>query len=134
MSAASTTQPSPSPAPVTAPGTTPATGPASARPSTTVAPTVGPTVSETHAPASAVTPTAVTSTPVGPATPAPASESKSAVSGAILVLVPGTGAVCVWSPGLNATNNSLVGSIALEQLAERSGWSIFTCANPPLPA
>jgi glutaminase len=59
---------------------------------------------------------------------------KSAVSGAILVLVPGTGAVCVWSPGLNATNNSLVGSIALEQLAERSGWSIFTCAAAPLPA
>jgi glutaminase len=59
---------------------------------------------------------------------------KSAVSGAILALIPGTGAVCVWSPGLNASNISLVGSIALEHLAERSGWSIFTGTRPALPA
>jgi glutaminase len=50
---------------------------------------------------------------------------KSAASGAILAVIPGVGAVCVWSPGLNASGTSLVGSIALEQLAERTGWSIF---------
>ena len=50
---------------------------------------------------------------------------KSAVSGAILATVPRTGAVCVWSPGLNAAGTSLVGAVALERLAERSGWSIF---------
>jgi glutaminase len=50
---------------------------------------------------------------------------KSAVSGAILALVPGTGAVCVWSPGLNAAGTSLVGATALERLVERTGWSLF---------
>ena len=50
---------------------------------------------------------------------------KSAVSGAILAIVPGTGAVCVWSPGLNAAGTSLAGAMALERLAERTGWSVF---------
>jgi glutaminase len=50
---------------------------------------------------------------------------KSSASGAILAIIPGTGAVCVWSPGLNTSGTSLAGSIALEQLAERTGWSIF---------
>jgi glutaminase len=50
---------------------------------------------------------------------------KSAVSGAILAVIPGTGAVCVWSPGLNAAGTSLVGALALERLVERTGWSLF---------
>ena len=50
---------------------------------------------------------------------------KSAMSGGILAIVPRTGVVCVWSPGLNEAGISLVGSIALERLAERTGWSIF---------
>ena len=50
---------------------------------------------------------------------------KSAVSGGILAVIPGTGAACVWSPGLNAAGTSLAGAMALERLAERSGWSIF---------
>jgi glutaminase len=50
---------------------------------------------------------------------------KSAVSGGILAIVPGTGAVVVWSPGLNTAGTSLVGSVALESLAERTGWSVF---------
>jgi glutaminase len=50
---------------------------------------------------------------------------KSAVSGGILAIVPGTGAVAVWSPGLNTAGISLVGSVALESLAERTGWSVF---------
>ena len=50
---------------------------------------------------------------------------KSSVSGGILAIVPRTGAVCVWSPGLNEAGTSLVGAMALERLAERTGWSIF---------
>ncbi|PSJ43222.1 glutaminase [Allosphingosinicella deserti] len=50
---------------------------------------------------------------------------KSAVSGAILAIVPRTGVVCVWSPGLNDAGTSLVGAVALERLVERTGWSIF---------
>lgn len=50
---------------------------------------------------------------------------KSAVSGAILAVIPGHGAACVWSPGLNSAGTSLAGSQALERLAERTGWSVF---------
>jgi glutaminase len=50
---------------------------------------------------------------------------KSSVSGAILAIAPGQGAVCVWSPGLNAAGTSLAGAVALERLVERTGWSIF---------
>ena len=50
---------------------------------------------------------------------------KSGVGGGILAVVPGTGAVCVWSPGLNAAGTSLAGAVALERLVERTGWSIF---------
>jgi glutaminase len=50
---------------------------------------------------------------------------KSSVSGGILAIIPRTGAVCVWSPGLSAAGTSLVGAQALERLAERTGWSVF---------
>ena len=50
---------------------------------------------------------------------------KSAVSGGILAIVPRTGVVCVWSPGLNDAGTSLVGAVALERLVEKTGWSIF---------
>lgn len=50
---------------------------------------------------------------------------KSAMSGAILAIIPGHGAACVWSPGLNAAGTSLAGAMALERLAERTGWSVF---------
>jgi glutaminase len=50
---------------------------------------------------------------------------KSGVGGGILAVAPGHAAVCVWSPGLNAAGNSLLGSKALEILARRTGWSVF---------
>lgn len=50
---------------------------------------------------------------------------KSAVSGGILAVIPGTGAACVWSPGLNSAGTSLAGAMALERLAQRTGWSVF---------
>jgi glutaminase len=50
---------------------------------------------------------------------------KSAMSGGVLAIIPGVGAACAWSPGLNAAGTSLAGAMALERLAERTGWSIF---------
>ena len=50
---------------------------------------------------------------------------KSGVGGGILVVAPGKASISVWSPGLNENGNSLLGSLALEMLAQRTGWSIF---------
>lgn len=50
---------------------------------------------------------------------------KSGSGGGILAIIPGVGAVCVWSPGLNAARTSLAGAVALEKLVERTGWSVF---------
>ncbi|TNH95127.1 glutaminase B [Aeromonas sobria] len=50
---------------------------------------------------------------------------KSGVGGGIIALIPGELSVCVWSPELNKAGNSLVGTAALELLAERLGRSIF---------
>lgn len=55
---------------------------------------------------------------------------KSGVGGGILAIVPGVASIAVWSPGLNARGNSMLGSIALEQLTKRMNWSIFS----PKPA
>ncbi len=50
---------------------------------------------------------------------------KSGVGGGILAVAPGKASVAVWSPGLNHNGNSLLGSVALEMLAHRTGWSVF---------
>jgi glutaminase len=50
---------------------------------------------------------------------------KSGVGGGIVAVAPGHGAICVWSPGLNAAGTSLAGAVALEKLVERTGWSVF---------
>lgn len=50
---------------------------------------------------------------------------KSGVGGGILCVAPGKASVAVWSPGLNHNGNSLLGSLALEMLANRTGWSVF---------
>jgi glutaminase len=50
---------------------------------------------------------------------------KSGVGGGILVVAPGKASIAVWSPGLDKSGNSHLGRIALEQLAKRTGWSIF---------
>ena len=54
---------------------------------------------------------------------------KSGVGGGILAIVPGQASIAVWSPGLNANGNSLVGTWALGRLAEMMGWSVFKPAN-----
>ena len=50
---------------------------------------------------------------------------KSGVGGGILAIVPGKASIAVWSPGLNARGNSKLGTKALEELAEATGWSVF---------
>lgn len=50
---------------------------------------------------------------------------KSGVGGGILAIAPGVASIAAWSPGLNERGNSQLGSLALERLAQRMGWSIF---------
>ncbi|SOH92984.1 L-glutaminase [Monaibacterium marinum] len=50
---------------------------------------------------------------------------KSGVGGGILVIAPGKASIAVWSPGLNDYGNSHLGTIAVEVLARKTGWSIF---------
>lgn len=50
---------------------------------------------------------------------------KSGVGGGILAVVPGKASIAVWSPGLNANGNSQLGTLALERLADATGWSVF---------
>ncbi|HEX4182253.1 MAG TPA: glutaminase [Caulobacteraceae bacterium] len=50
---------------------------------------------------------------------------KSGVGGGILAIAPRRAAIAVWSPGLNAAGNSLVGVLALQRLASLTGWSVF---------
>jgi glutaminase len=51
--------------------------------------------------------------------------AKSGVGGGILAIAPGRASIAVWSPGLSAQGNSLLGTAALEQLATAMGWSVF---------
>lgn len=51
--------------------------------------------------------------------------AKSGVGGGIIALVPGELAVAVWSPGLDATGNSLAGTYALERFTSLTKRSIF---------
>ncbi|MBS1027594.1 glutaminase [Gluconobacter albidus] len=59
---------------------------------------------------------------------------KSGVGGGILAIAPGVASIAVWSPGLNAQGNSLLGTRALERLVQHTGWSVFRAspwvANP----
>ena len=55
---------------------------------------------------------------------------KSAASGAVVAIVPGTGAVAVWSPGLNSAGTSLAGAVLLERLVQQTNWSIFGRFGP----
>lgn len=50
---------------------------------------------------------------------------KSGVGGGILAIVPGKASIAVWSPGLNRFGNSLLGTLALEELSRFTRWSIF---------
>jgi glutaminase len=51
--------------------------------------------------------------------------AKSGVGGGIVAVVPGELAVAVWSPGLDATGNSLAGTMALERFTTLTARSVF---------
>ncbi len=59
---------------------------------------------------------------------------KSGVGGGILAVAPGLASIAVWSPGLNSNGNSLIGTWAMEQLAAKMHWSIFTAGQHLKPA
>lgn len=50
---------------------------------------------------------------------------KSGVGGGILAVMPGQFSLCVWSPALNRSGNSLAGTQALDLFTTRTGISIF---------
>ena len=50
---------------------------------------------------------------------------KSGVGGGILAIVPGIASIAVWSPGLDVVGNSKLGTLALEMLVAKTGWSVF---------
>jgi glutaminase len=51
--------------------------------------------------------------------------AKSGVGGGIFATVPGRASIAVWSPGLNPSGSSHLGSIALQELVAMRGWSVF---------
>ena len=51
--------------------------------------------------------------------------AKSGIAGGLLAIVPNTATIAVWAPGLDANGNSLLGTLALERLAEAMDWSVF---------
>ena len=50
---------------------------------------------------------------------------KSGVGGGIVAVVPDRLTLCVWSPALGASGNSLLGMKALEMFVARTGLSVF---------
>ena len=54
-----------------------------------------------------------------------ASLGKSGVGGGIVAIVPDHLSLCVWSPALDATGNSLLGRQALELFVAKTGLSVF---------
>ena len=51
--------------------------------------------------------------------------AKSGVGGGIVAVVPRVMGVCVWSPGLDAKGNSLLGRYALHRFTRMTGLSVF---------
>lgn len=51
--------------------------------------------------------------------------AKSGIGGGIMAVLPGKLCICVWSPGLNESGNSLAGTKALELFTTMTGISVF---------
>lgn len=51
--------------------------------------------------------------------------AKSGVGGGIVAIAPGKCSIAVWSPGLDRSGNSLVGTLALELFAQRTRLSVL---------
>ena len=50
---------------------------------------------------------------------------KSGVGGGILAVIPGRCTICVWSPALGVSGNSVAGVAALDRFTTMTGWSVF---------
>lgn len=50
---------------------------------------------------------------------------KSGVGGGILAVIPKRCTLCAWSPGLDATGNSVAAVAALDAFSTLTGWSVF---------
>jgi glutaminase len=50
---------------------------------------------------------------------------KSGVGGGVLAIIPGLGAVCAWSPGLDPAGNSVAAVAALDAFTTATGLSVF---------
>ncbi len=57
--------------------------------------------------------------------------AKSGVSGGILAIVPNHASIAVWSPGLDVSGNSALGTRALACLVEEMDWSVFGASGLP---
>lgn len=51
--------------------------------------------------------------------------AKSGIGGGVIAVVPGRCVICAWSPGLDASGNSVAAVAALEALSRVTGWSVF---------
>ncbi|MEM1076520.1 MAG: glutaminase [Pseudomonadota bacterium] len=51
--------------------------------------------------------------------------AKSGVGGGILGIVPGIASVAAWCPGLDEKGNSVLATLAFEELVRITGWSLF---------
>lgn len=51
--------------------------------------------------------------------------AKSGIGGGVVAVMPGAGAICVWSPPLDQTGNSTGAVVAIEEFAQLAGWSVF---------
>ena len=51
--------------------------------------------------------------------------AKSGIGGGILAIAPNKASIAVWSPGLDESGNSKLGTLALEMLTDRLDWSAF---------
>lgn len=51
--------------------------------------------------------------------------AKSGVGGGIVAIVPGSMSIAVWSPELDDFGNSLAGTVVLEKLTSKLGFSVF---------
>lgn len=51
--------------------------------------------------------------------------AKSGIGGGVLAVMPGRGAICVWSPPLDGDGNSAGGVAAIERFSELAEWSVF---------
>jgi len=51
--------------------------------------------------------------------------AKSGIGGGVVAVMPGVGSICVWSPRLDPTGNSIGAVVAIEEFARLTGWSVF---------